>query len=212
MPLRRPGPALEAGPSVVAAEGAGVRFEEQLRWERPFPARYLIIGEPLDDEDGELLLGRCAAVEGLFADPPPPPREVLVMRGCAPGVAPGWLGSARIEGRTGSDRDHRWELLDAEVLAVGPHAADPALVDVVVGAAVGEVEAFRLAQHPCVRFELTTGWPTGEPLAVCTEVTGLLVEREPPAPLPVRLIGCEPAEPLRARLAAGQLDWPAYTQ
>ncbi|MFC8716353.1 hypothetical protein [Kitasatospora sp. NPDC057198] len=89
---------------------------------------------------------------------------------------------ARVGLHRGADRlraDHWWELPDAEVLAVGPHAADPALVDVAVGAAVGEAEAFRLAQHPCVRFELTTGWPTGEPPAVCTEVTGLLVEREP---------------------------------
>ena len=37
-----------------------MRFEEQRRWERPFPVRYLVVGE--DKEDGTpLLLGRCAA-------------------------------------------------------------------------------------------------------------------------------------------------------
>ncbi|WP_051731603.1 barstar family protein [Kitasatospora phosalacinea] len=188
-----------------------VRAERHARWERPFPVRYLIVGE--DQDDGrELLLGRCAAAEGLFTDPPPPPREVLVMRGCAPGVVAGWIGPARVEGRTGSGRNHWWELLDAEVLAVGPHAADPALVDVVLGAAFGEVEVFRPAQHPCERFELTTGRPIGEPLAVCAEVTGLPVERDQPQQLPVRLIGCEPTGPLRARLAAGHRNWPTYTR
>ncbi|GLW56249.1 barstar family protein [Kitasatospora phosalacinea] len=189
-----------------------VRAEDHARWERAFPVRYLVVGEAEDEGGGELLLGRCAAVEGLFADPPPPPREVLVMRGCAPGVVAGWVGAAWIEGRTGSGRSHWWELLDAEVLAVGPHAADPALVDVVVGAAIGAVDAFRLAQHPCERFELTTSRPTDELLAACSEVTGLLVDREPPRPLPVRLVGCELAEALRARLAAGHRNWPAYTE
>ncbi|MFG2697067.1 hypothetical protein [Kitasatospora sp. NPDC048407] len=47
--------------------------------------RFLIVGER-DDEDAigvDLLLGRCAAVEGLFADPPPPPREILALPGSA---------------------------------------------------------------------------------------------------------------------------------
>ncbi|WAL73755.1 barstar family protein [Kitasatospora sp. YST-16] len=179
-------------------------------WERPFPVRYLIVGE---DENGEeLLLGRCAAVEGLFTDPAPPPREVLVLRGCAPGAAVGWLGPALITGRSASGREYWWDLLDAEVLAVVPHAAGPALVDVVVGAAVGAVEDFRFARDPGERFELTASRSGPEPLAVGAEVTGLLVEREGPGRLPVQLVGCELTGPLRARFDSGYRGWPAYTE
>ncbi|MFD8482938.1 hypothetical protein [Kitasatospora sp. NPDC059673] len=182
---------------------------ERPQWEQPFPVRFLIVGE--DEEDGhQLLLGRCAAVEGLFADPPPPPREVLVLRGCTRGLAAGWLGAALITGRSGAGREYRWELLDAEILVVGPHAADPTLVDVVVGAAVGLVDDFRFAQDPCGRFELLGS--RNERLAACAEVTGLLTARAGPARSPVRLIGCEPAEPLRVKVDSGYSGWPACTE
>ncbi|MDR3032203.1 MAG: hypothetical protein LBV78_03700, partial [Kitasatospora sp.] len=123
-------------------------------WERPFPVRYLIVGE--DEDGGELLLGRCAAVEGLFTDPAPPPREVLALRGCAPGAAVGWLGPAEIVGRTASGFDAWWTLVDAEVLSVAPGADDPALVDVVIGAGVHSDDWHRNADGPFVRFELVT--------------------------------------------------------
>ncbi|MFD7640183.1 barstar family protein [Kitasatospora sp. NPDC059795] len=189
-----------------------MRVTDRPQWERPYPVRFLIVGESEDDDaiDVDLLLGRCAAAEGLFADPPPPPREVLVLRGCAPGLAAGRLGPAVLVGLSESGREYSWELLDAEVLVVGPHSADPTLVDVVVGAAVGEVDDFRLAQDPCERFELPVG--RDEPPTTCTEVTGLPVAPAEPTRLPVRLIGCEPTEPLRAKLDGGYLGWPAYTQ
>ncbi|MFJ5923306.1 barstar family protein [Kitasatospora sp. NPDC092948] len=185
---------------------------DRARWEQPFPARFLIVGEHEagNRTDVDLLLGRCAAVEGLFADPPPPPREILVLRGCTPGVTAGWLGSAAITGRSDAGREYGWELLDAEVLVVGPHADDPALVDLVVATAVGEVADFRFAQDPCERFALADS--RNEPLTTCARVTGLLVERPRSAPLPVRLIGFEPTEPLRAKLDGGHPGWPLYTE
>lgn len=177
-------------------------------WERPFPVRYLIVGE---DEDGEeLLLGRCAAVEGLFTDPAPPPREVLVLRGCAPGAAVGWLGPAEIVGRTASGFDAWWTLVDAEVLSVAPGADDPALVDVVIGAGVHPADWHRNADGPFVRFELVTRrgavWATGRAVA------GLAVDRPAADPLRLRLVGCEPAEPMRAALRKRRGPHPGYTE
>ncbi|MFF0296954.1 hypothetical protein ACFYST_25015 [Kitasatospora sp. NPDC004614] len=189
-----------------------MQVADHTRWEQPFPVRFLIVGER-DDEDAigvDLLLGRCAAVEGLFADPPPPPREVLVLRGCTPGVTAGWLGSAVIRGRSDAGREHWWELLDAEVLVVGPYSADPALVNLVVSAAIGKVEDFRFAQDPCESFELVGS--QDEPLTTCVLVAGLLKSRPGCTSLPVRLIGFEPTEPLRAQLDSGSQRWPAYTE
>ncbi|QKW21467.1 hypothetical protein HUT16_22525 [Kitasatospora sp. NA04385] len=150
-----------------------MRFEEQRRWERPFPVRYLIVGE--DEGGDELLLGRCAAAEGLFADPPPPPREVLVMRGCAPGAAAGWLGAASVVGRTASGFEAWWTLVDAEVLSVAPSPGDVALVDVPIGAGVRADDWHRSADGPFVRFELVGGRGAGH--AAGRAVPGLAADR-----------------------------------
>ncbi|MEV7212797.1 barstar family protein [Kitasatospora cineracea] len=178
------------------------------KWERPFPVRYLIVGE---DEDGEeLLLGRCAAVEGLFTDPAPPPREVLVLRGCAPGTAVGWLGPAELVGRTASGFDTWWTLADAEVLAAVPNTDDPALMDVVIGAGVHPADWHRNADGPFVRFELVTR--RDAVLAAGRTVAGLAVDRPAAEPLPLRLVGCEPAEPMRAALRKRRSPHPGYTE
>ncbi|WP_354642097.1 hypothetical protein [Kitasatospora camelliae] len=56
------------------------------RWERDIPLRYVLTTEARGPEEagGQRLLARCAGVEGLFADPPPPVREELVLFECAP--------------------------------------------------------------------------------------------------------------------------------
>ncbi len=177
-------------------------------WERPFPVRYLVVGE--DEHGAELLLGRCATVEGLFADPAPPPREVLVLRGCAPGAAAGWLGPAELVGRTASGFDAWWTLVDAEVLAVAPSTDDLALVDVVIGAGVRSNDWHRNADSPLVRFELATR--RGAVRATGRAVAGLAVDRPAADPLPLRLVGCEPAEPMRAALRKRRDRHPGYTE
>ncbi|RPE32737.1 barstar family protein [Kitasatospora cineracea] len=177
-------------------------------WERPFPVRYLVVGE--DEDGGELLLGRCAAVEGLFTDPAPPPREVLVLRGCAPGAAAGWLGPAEIVGRTASGFDTWWTLVDAEVLSVAPGADGSALVDVVIGAGVHPADWHRNTDEPFVRFELVTR--RGAVRATGRAVAGLAVDRPAADPLPLRLVGCEPAEPMRAALRKRCGPHPGYTE
>ncbi|MFC8716354.1 barstar family protein [Kitasatospora sp. NPDC057198] len=171
--------------------------------------RYLIMAE--GEGDGELLLGRCAAVEGLFTDPPPPPREVLVLRGCAPGVRAEWLGAASVVGRTESGFEVWWTLVDAEVLSVAPHTGNPALVDVTIGAGVLPDDWHRHADGPFVRFELTTG--RGAVRAVTRSATdGLVADRAAAEPLPLRLVGCEPAEPMRAALRKRRGRHPGYTE
>ncbi|MFF4339868.1 barstar family protein [Kitasatospora sp. NPDC001540] len=190
-----------------------VRAENHARWDRPFPVRYLLVAEDWDEEGQDWhLLGRCAAVEGLFADPPPPPREVLAMRGCAPGARPGPLGPTSIVGRAAEPQDDAWwTLLDAEVLAVTPHADDPALVDVTLGA--GVQLSYGSACGPgrtFLRFELT---PRHDVVtAACATLPGLAVERPEPAQAHLRLIGCEPAEPMRRILRKRKGAPPTYTE
>ncbi|MFJ5232660.1 barstar family protein [Kitasatospora sp. NPDC088391] len=185
-----------------------MRIEEAGHWERPFPVRYLIVAEG-DGDDAPVLLGRCAAVEGLFTDPAPPPREVLVLRGCPPGATAGWLGTAWIVGRTASGYEAWWDLVDAEILSVAPSTDDPALVDVAVGGGVRSDDWHRDVDGPFLRFELTLGH--GSPVAVGTSVPGLAADRDDPPDLPVRLIGCEPAEPMRAALRKRRGKHPGYT-
>lgn len=173
-----------------------MRVEDHTTWEWPFPVRFLIVRE---NEDGEeQYLGRCAAVEGLFVDETPPPREILTLRGSSPGSAPRHLGTAWIEGWNAECAVQWWDLHDAEILAVAPNSVDPALVDVVVGAGVREEEDRRTGANPCVRFDLCTH--RGEVIASSDTVVGLAVQRGRPAPRPLHLVGCEAAEPLRAVL------------
>ncbi|MFB7946205.1 barstar family protein [Kitasatospora phosalacinea] len=162
------------------------------------------------EDGGELLLGRCAAVEGLFTDPPPPRREVLVMRGCAPGAVAGWLGPALITGRTASGFEAWWSLVDAEVLSVAPSPGGPTVVDVAIGAGVRSDDWHRNADGPFVRFELTTG--RGPVRAAGRAVPGLAADRPAADPLPLRLVGCEPAEPMRAALRKRRGRHPGYTE
>ncbi|WP_377267948.1 barstar family protein [Peterkaempfera sp. SMS 1(5)a] len=189
--------------------GGRVRIADHVGWNRGFPVKYLLVQE---DEDGvEQFWGRCAGVEGLFVDPVPPPREVLTLRGCSPdGLLSDVLAESDVSLRGLGDvcvevwDDQRpvqwWTLVDAVVVAHQPHPADPARLDIVLGAGVRNEEGFtELPEAP--RFELFAG--TTVPAARagrCSAVDGLFRSRAVPAPVPMELIGCEPAEPLLAAL------------
>ncbi|GAA3502779.1 hypothetical protein GCM10019016_098880 [Streptomyces prasinosporus] len=189
--------------------GGRVRIADHIGWDRSFPVKYLLVQE---DEDGaERLWGRCAGVEGLFVDPVPPAREVLTLRGCSPdgplrdvladpGASLRGLGDVCVEARDGEQPLQWWTLVDAVVVAHRPHPADPARYDVVLGAGVRNEEGF-LELPPVPHFELFAGTTACAASAGrCAAVDGLFEPRAEPAPLPLELIGCEPAEPLLAAL------------
>ncbi|XMA35909.1 barstar family protein [Streptomyces albogriseolus] len=194
-----------------------VRVEEHAKWGRDVPVRYLLVRE---DEDGvEQLWGKCAAVEGLFVEPAPLPREVITLRGCRPQGAPGdglaqpggtpqVLGELTIEVQDGTVPRQWWTLVDAAVLAHPPHPDDPARYDIVIGAGVTS-DDLRCSPPAAPRFELFAG-PGASTAGGCTAVDGLYRTREEPAPVPLRLIGCEPADPLLRALRRPRLvdkDW-----
>jgi hypothetical protein len=179
--------------------GGWVRIADHARWGRGFPVKYLLVQE--DEYGVEQLWGRCAGVEGLFVDPVPLPREVLTLRGCRPDgllsevlaepdVSLRGLGDVCVEVWDGEQPVQWWTLVDAVVLARQPHSADAERCDIVLGAGVrDEGDFFALPASP--RFELFKA-------------------RVDPAPAPMELIGCEPAEPLLAALRRprrAERDW-----
>ncbi|MFJ5921792.1 hypothetical protein ACIQF6_04185 [Kitasatospora sp. NPDC092948] len=187
-----------------------MRIADLAGWDRDFPVKYLLVKE---DEDGvEQFWGRCAGVEGLFGEPVPLPREVLTLRGCRPDgplceLLAGPDASARSLGEVCVEvwDDERpvqwWTLVDAVVVAHQPCPADPERRDIVLGAGVRSEESF-LGLPAAPRFELFAGTATGDTVGAgrCSAVDGLFEERAAPAPVPLELIGCEPAEPLLAAL------------
>ncbi|MET9605262.1 barstar family protein [Streptomyces sp. NPDC006512] len=167
--------------------------------------KYLLVRE---DEDGvEQLWGRCAGVDGLFVDPVPLPREVLTLRGCGPDgilgdvlagpdVSLRSLGDLCVEVWDDEQPVQWWTLVDAVVVAHQPHAADPALYDIVLGAGVRKDESFVELSAPS-RFELSGGTTAAAARpSRCSAVDGLFESRDDPAPVPMELIGCEAVEPL----------------
>ncbi|MFE9967142.1 hypothetical protein [Streptomyces sp. NPDC005525] len=186
-----------------------MRITDHATWDWGFPVKYLLVQE---DEDGvEELWGRCAGVEGLFVDPVPPPREVLTLHGCRPDgllsevlvepdVSLRGLGDLCVEVWHDEKPVQWWTLVDAVVVAHQPHSADPARYDIVLGAGVRSEESF--FELPAVpRFELFGGTTIAAASAGrCSAVNGLFKARVDPDPVPMQLIGCEPAEPLLAAL------------
>ncbi|MGA5124969.1 barstar family protein [Streptomyces pseudogriseolus] len=174
-----------------------------------------------EDEDGaERLWGKCAAVEGLFAEPAPLPREVLTLRGCRPagvlsealthpGGSPLSLGDLCVEVQDGAVPEQWWTLVDVAVLAQRPHPDDPERYDIVLGAGVTTDDGSACSPPAAPRFELFAG-PTVTAAGSCAAVDGLYRTRKEPTPVPLRLIGCEPAEPLLRALRRPQRvngDW-----
>ncbi|GAA1222890.1 hypothetical protein GCM10009665_11410 [Kitasatospora nipponensis] len=193
-----------------------MRSGEHAGWERDFPVRYLLVREDSDGEEG-VLWGRCAEVEGLFMDPPPLPREVLTLRGCpresllvqavVAGAEPVRLlgdGMLSIEPVDPSnDGPARfWDLEDTAVLAQWPTPGDPGCVDIVVGTGVREDDFWGGKQLPSSpRFDLWFPAIRGDsPSGGCRSIDSLFTPRPQRPTQPVRLIGCEPAEPLLALL------------
>jgi hypothetical protein len=197
-----------------------VRGAEHTVWEREFPVRYLLVQTDADGE--EQYWGRCAGVEGLFADKVPPPREVLTLRGCAPegllrdALAPGGertalLGDLCVEVWDEEQPLQWWNLIDTVVLAHHPNGNDPSLLDVVVGTGVEPEHAWQHTRPAEPRFKVFDGTTTSAaPAGRCADVDGLFVMRGGPHRGPLHLVGCEPAEPLSTVLSSRRKfdrDW-----
>ncbi|MFC8454095.1 hypothetical protein [Kitasatospora sp. NPDC057223] len=191
-----------------------MRIEDQAGWSHDFPVKYL-----LGQVDAELDVeywGRCAAVEGLFVDPVPPPREVLTIRGCKPDgpwgdviarpdEATRSLGTLEVAIWDERQPQFAWDLVDAVVLTHRPNAADPGLVDVVVGTGVIEHAEVWCGAGPGTmptlpRYEVYAASRRGVLTGECLGIDGLLVPRAAQADIPLQLIGCEPGGPLLAAL------------
>ncbi|WP_033824359.1 barstar family protein [Kitasatospora sp. MBT63] len=187
-------------------------------WGREFPVRYLLVGE--DEGGGELVLARSAGVEGLFRDPVPPPREVLTLRGCSPrgrlaeavggSGAAAELGDLCVEVGNGERPVQWWTLVDTVVIAHRPDRADPALLDITIGAGVVPDPAFAFGPPRSPTFQVFPGLGDAPGLGRCADVHGLLVTR-PTAVTPLQLIGCEPTEPLLGTVRR-RGRWPGHTE
>ncbi|MFD8693587.1 barstar family protein [Kitasatospora purpeofusca] len=195
-------------------------------WGHGFPVKYL-----LGQVDAELEIeywGRCADVDGLFVDPVPPPREVLTIRGCnpegpwhdviaRPGEATRSLGTLEVAIWDEHQPQFVWDLVDTVVIAHWPNAADPGLVDIVVGTGVIEHAEVWWGAGPGTmptlpRFEIHALTYRGGQTGACLGIDGLLAPRATPADTPLRLIGCEPGAPMLAALRdrrAWTTEWAA---
>ncbi|MFJ8769534.1 barstar family protein [Streptomyces clavifer] len=199
-----------------------MRVEDHATWDHIFPVRYLLTRQDADLERD--FWGRCADVEGLFADPVPPPRELLALRGCTP--AGPWrdvlafpdeatrsLGNLDVDISDEKGPQFAWTLVDTVVISHSPNATDPDLVDVVVGTGVIEHSEVWPSAGPRTmpavpRFAVAEEDYRGGPIGECHSIDGLLAPRKVRPDIPLQLIGCEPGERLLAALRNPQ----AWTQ
>lgn len=196
-----------------------MQVENHAAWNYGFPVKYLLVRE--DDDGEDQLWGQCAGVEGLFADPVPPKREVLTLRACAPmgvlleavsrpGKATDILGDVCVEISDDRQPVQWWNLVDAVVIAHRPNPTDPALVDIIVGAGVEEQHQWS-ALPASPRFELFAGTTAAARTAGrCLGVDGLFAQRSARPKIPMELIGCKPTERLLSvlrRPRRWERDW-----
>ncbi|WP_228980998.1 hypothetical protein [Streptomyces sp. DH12] len=180
---------------------AGTSLSSAVTWGRDLPLRYVLEHEEWDGE--QVTWAWCVDVDGLFVDREPV-RERLVLEGCeaegrlrlaaercAGGPVP--LGELPVLVEDGADDSvGDWWTLD-QVAVVG--AADG---DVVVEAVVTEEP--RSPARPVKPEVLVFNGVSGDVIGRARRVAGLdRVRRRPQTP-PLRLLGCEPWEPLLRRM------------
>lgn len=182
-----------------------MQVSEHTNWQNALPLRYLLVEVDADEE--EHLWASSAAAEGLFVEPPSPPREVLTLRGCKPkgafmealvgaGVSHTGLGDVGVDVWDGDRQAQWWTLKDVVVLARLQRPGDSGVYDLVVGAGVvPETNSCRQPKMP--RFELFAADRTVGG-SRCSAIDGLFRSRPDPMPMPLELIGCEPTELLLA--------------
>ncbi|WP_329447559.1 barstar family protein [Streptomyces sp. NBC_01426] len=201
------------------------------RWNRrrDVPLRYVLVEERDHGEDGRdapysfgyAVLAKCAEVEGLFAELPPPtaPREQLTLFSCAPsgrlraavaGADRGRVGDLRIGVTLRGLPVDGWThgLSDAVVVAHRPGSEDPSRIDITVEATVRTPDlSFGRPPDELRRqfgFELS-GAEGEDPYGSCAAAPRLFATRKAPEQAVLRLLGVDPDAPL---LAGGDRSTP----
>ncbi|MFM9369290.1 barstar family protein [Streptomyces sp. Da 82-17] len=187
------------------------------------PRYALVAYDPWELEYGDTW-AHCGDVEGLFADPPPPPRERYELLGCAPeGELSAALALARSEGSAPLglltlellDKAGRsvgeWCLQDVRILGARRCARDLTLLDVTVeGTPFPDQSDYpqRPPLSPGFRLCGDEPWGTARELPWGTAKDLACVYEEPPTQqdIAVRLLGCTPAGALRRALESGAED------
>ncbi|GAA1038221.1 hypothetical protein GCM10009557_53620 [Virgisporangium ochraceum] len=168
-------------------------------WDHAEAPRWLLTGDLGAGRffEGDVSLGLCLDIEGLFVDLPPRARERFTLVGCVPEgplAVDGWLGDLVV----GDPSVFAGEVLaDVTVLGRRPSATVPGTVDLDLdGFLVVDDRTDAVARPSGIpRFALLA--PDDTPYGTCHDVTGVFREQAP-APVPtVRLLGCRPEPHLR---------------
>ncbi|MEU0942740.1 hypothetical protein ABZ379_08055 [Streptomyces canus] len=161
----------------------------------------------------------CEDAEDLFADPPPPLREVYDLLGCAPeGQLSEALTRARAEGsaplgtltleildKTGAAVGE-WHLEEALLLADRPCARDLTLRDVTIEGTALDRAPYDYPRRPLLSAGYRLLGPHGEPHGTCRDLVCTTEIPDEPTEPPLRLLGCSPQGALRSALDAGEED------
>lgn len=192
-------------------------------WEQNVPPRWLLIDDGSSGVDGpDVPLALCADIDGLFAEPTPPPTaEHYTLIGCDPagplrealahaGTGRAWLGDLVLDPVHGPRRPEGCqpynpgcscgeELLDVTVLGRRPSAAGSGLVDVDLRGHLRILPEYGWppAQPPAAHAFTLTGSHDGQALGTCQQTAGVFRERPRPPVRPVTLLGCRPTAPLQ---------------
>ncbi|MEU9802555.1 barstar family protein [Streptomyces sp. NPDC051000] len=211
------------------------------RWYREggVPLRYVLTEERDHGEEGRDLpyahgytvSAKCAEVEGLFSELPPPavPREKLMLFSCTPlnrlraavdGEGEGRLGDLRIEVTYKGERMDGWAYGLSDALVVGHRTCreDPSRVDIAVEAAVHTPDwSFGTPPEELrVQFGFELSGAEGDDphgsgpfesasYGSCVAAPQLLDSRKAPEQALLRLLGVDPGAPL---LAGGDRPMP----
>ncbi|MEN3537649.1 barstar family protein [Microbispora sp. ZYX-F-249] len=199
-------------------------MEHPWTWDQDPPLRWLLVDEYTGDTGAAL--GVCAGIDGLFAEPEPPPEpERFTLVGCDPAgplrealqaasapsgdvQARAWLPAVMLDPvhsdpvpggcqRYDVGCSCMEELFDVEVLGHRPSIAGDGLVDAELRGRLRILpEMHWPPAHPPEARGFLLHGQGNEPLGSCRSTIGVFHDRPFPVEQPVTLVGCRPEEPL----------------
>jgi hypothetical protein len=191
-------------------------------WEHPVGPRWLLLGDVgFDDSyEDDVPLALCAEIDGLFVDLPPRPRERFTLVGCSPsgalaevldrltaealGTDQAWLGDVYLTAPPPGGPPSWWgeDLGDVVVLAQRPSVTVPGTVDIDLSGFVHVYDRTDAVVRPGDVTEFNLMSREEEPYGTCRDLAGVFREQAPPPVPQVRLLGCQPEDPLQRALGA----------